>query len=326
MSSYWNNYPELKKNIDETNQLIQERIQVRNKDIEAALSQLTAAGGKQLRPAFFYLFSQLGNKENQDTQQLKKIAASLEILHVATLIHDDVIDDSPLRRGNMTIQSKFGKDIAVYTGDLLFTVFFDLILESMADTPFMTINAKSMHKILMGELDQMHLRYNQQQGIHHYLRAISGKTAELFKLASKEGAYFGGAEKEVVRLAGHIGFNIGMTFQILDDILDYTADKKTFNKPVLEDLAQGVYSLPLLLAIEENPDIFKPILDKKTDMATEDMEKIAYLVVSHRGVDKARHLARKFTEKAISDINKLPQSSAKKQLLQLTNYLLKRKI
>lgn len=109
----------------------------------------------------------------------------------------------------------------------------------------------------------MHLRYNQQQGIHHYLRAISGKTAELFKLASKEGAYFGGAEKEVVRLAGHIGFNIGMTFQILDDILDYTADKKTFNKPVLEDLAQGVYSLPLLLAIEENPDIFKPILDKK---------------------------------------------------------------
>ncbi|MGK0627944.1 polyprenyl synthetase family protein, partial [Enterococcus faecalis] len=93
-----------------------------------------------------------------------------------TLIHDDIIDDSPLRRGIATIQSQFGKDIAVYSGDLLFTLFFELIVETMVDSPYIIQNAQSMKKILMGELDQMRLYYNQEQTIEDYLQAISGKT------------------------------------------------------------------------------------------------------------------------------------------------------
>lgn len=186
-----------------------------------------------------------------------KIAASLEILHMATLIHDDVIDDSPLRRGQKTVQTQFGKDIAVYTGDLLFTIFFELILEATNDFEYMAINSKAMKKILLGELDQMHLYHNQNQTIRDYLRAISGKTAELFKLSAREGAHFGGANQEIVRLSGKIGYYIGMAFQILDDILDYTADEKELNKPVLEDLDKGVYSLPLLLAMKKNQNFLK---------------------------------------------------------------------
>ncbi len=263
MPAFWDQYPAIQAQIDQTRQIIDQHVHVRNLDIETAILELSNAGGKYLRPAFFFLFTGFGNPSKEKAEQLTKIAASLEILHMATLVHDDIIDDSPLRRNVETVQSRFGKDIAVYTGDLLFTVFFELILESMNDTPHMALNAKSMKKILMGELDQMHLYFNQEQTIRDSLRAISGKTAELFKLASKEGAYFAGADEQVVRLAGRIGYYIGMAFQILDDILDYMAEQKDFNKPILEDLVNDIYSLPLLLALKNNPRVFKPLLDKK---------------------------------------------------------------
>ncbi len=325
MPSYWKKYPEIEKQIEAVCNLIEERSQLRNKDIQDAIISLSRAGGKYLRPAFFFLFSQFGKIKDND-EQLVKIAASLEILHMATLIHDDVIDNSPLRRGNSTIQASLGKDVAVYSGDFLFTIFFELIIEAAEGTPFIAINSKAMKKILLGELDQMHLYFNQDQEVEDYLQAISGKTAELFKLASLEGAYFGGADDQVVELAGKIGYNIGITFQILDDILDYTADKKTFNKPVLEDLPNGVYSLPLLYALKNNPSQIKPLLDKQKSMTQEDLEKVSQLVIDNDGVKEAKELARQYTEKAVSDIEKLPNIKARKQLLQLTNQLLKRHI
>ncbi|MDW7798728.1 polyprenyl synthetase family protein [Streptococcus canis] len=326
MSSFWSKNPRMQAKINHICDLIAERVAVRNPAIETAIVDLSTAGGKYLRPAFFYLFSEFGQTEAKNEGKLLKIATSLEILHMATLIHDDIIDDSPLRRGQKTIQSRFGKDVAVYTGDLLFTVFFELILESMADTPYMTINAKTMKKILMGELNQMHLQFNQDQSIRSYLHSISGKTAALFKLASKEGAYFGGADTKVVALAGRIGFNIGMAFQILDDILDYTANQHTFNKPVLEDLTTGVYSLPLLLALQKEPQTFKPFLDKKNTISLTERQLVAQKVIDLGGIEAARQLARRFTEKGLTDIEKLPSVKAQKQLFQLTNHLLKRHI
>jgi len=325
MASYWNKYPELDKQIKQVKKLIEQRLQVRNAEISQAVSQLAQAGGKYLRPAFFFLFTNFGT-DKQDSQKLTKIAASLEILHMATLIHDDIIDDSPLRRGTISIQAQFGKDIAVYTGDLLFTIFFDLTLETMNGSPYLQVNANAMKKILLGELDQMYLRYNQEQSLRDYLRSTSGKTAELFRLASLEGAYFSGASQSVINRAGRIGLNIGLAFQMLDDILDYTASKDEFNKPVVEDLNTGVYTLPLLLALKENPAAFKPYLDKRNQMTVADMNQVAQLVRDLGGVDQARSLARKFTQKALDDIKLLPKSKSQKQLAQLTTYLLKRKI
>ncbi|MGT2888585.1 polyprenyl synthetase family protein [Streptococcus didelphis] len=325
MSSYWSKFPEIQAQINQVCNFMGQKIQVPNPEIEKALIQLTSSGGKYLRPAFFFLFSRFGQAK-VDEQKMVTIAASLEILHVATLVHDDVIDDSPLRRGHTSIQSAFGKDVAVYTGDYLFTLFFECLLETMENTPYLAINANSMKKILLGELGQMNLYFNQEQSVSDYLASISGKTAELFKLASKEGAYFAGADDAIVSLAGRIGYHIGMTFQILDDILDYTADPKTFNKPILEDLANGVYSLPLLLAMQEKPDAFKAILDKKNKVSSEDIQTISQLVDKHNGIKLAKEMANHYTQVAIDDIKQLPPIKAQKQLLQLTNHLLKRQI
>ncbi|WNZ88483.1 polyprenyl synthetase family protein [Streptococcus iniae] len=322
--SYWSNYPEIENHLNQVSSLIEERVQLDHPQIEAAIKKMTRAGGKYLRPAFFLLFSQFGQSKANNQDKLFKIVASLEILHMATLVHDDIIDDSPLRRGQTSIQTLFGKDVAVYTGDFLFTIFFELILEGMAGTDYMTINAKAMKKILIGELDQMKLYFNQEQSIDDYLKAISGKTAELFQLACQEGAFFGGADQNITDKATLIGFNIGMTFQILDDILDYTAEKEQFNKPVLEDLRNGVYSLPLLFAIKENPQAFKPYLDKKNHMTDQDVKKVSELVLHYQGVEATKEMAKTYTQEALFAIEKLPKIKAQKQLLKLSKHLLKR--
>ncbi|KAF1304143.1 polyprenyl synthetase family protein [Candidatus Enterococcus willemsii] len=322
MLSYWNDYPTIQNKLQIVCSLIEKQMRVRNKDIQETLIEFSQAGGKYLRPAFFLLFSSLGDHEKQDEKQLIQIAASIELLHMATLIHDDVIDDSPLRRGTMTVQSKYGKDIAVYTGDLLFTVFFELVIDAMNGSKFLAINARSMKRLLLGELDQMHTRYNKQETFRDYLRSVNGKTAELFWLACAEGAHFGKAAPEVERLAGRIGRSIGIAFQIYDDILDYTAEEDVLQKPVLEDLSQGIYTLPLLLAKEKHPDVFLPYLEKEQDITPEESQEVAQLVVAHEGVEMAKDIARRYTQKALTDIARLPECDARDMLQLLASQLL----
>ena len=136
MLNFWIDYPSIEQRLKTVCSIIEERVTVRNKEIQDVLVDFTYSGGKMLRPALFFLFADLGEPIDERNDQLTKIAASLEILHMATLIHDDIIDDSPLRRGRITVQAKYGKDIAVYTGDLLFTQFFELLIESMNGSHF----------------------------------------------------------------------------------------------------------------------------------------------------------------------------------------------
>lgn len=155
-------------------------------------------------------------------------------------------------------------------------------------------------------------------------RSIKGKTAELFWLACKEGAYFGGCDVQTVRLAGRIGRNIGFAFQIYDDILDYTADQDKLKKPVLEDLGQGIYTLPLLLAKQQNPEALIPYLCKQSAITPDEITEVAKLVVQLGGVEQAKQMAQAFTQKALIDIKKLPNSPAKDCIQQLTLQLLQR--
>lgn len=319
---YFRSDPQLNQALEKVNHLINRRITVNNNDLQSALTQMASKGGKYLRPAFCLTFARLGGNRTWNSPRLIKIAASLEVLHMATLIHDDVIDDSPERRSAPSIQAAFGKDTAVYSGDLLFTIFFDLLVETMTNSPYLTTNAQAMRHILAGELDQMNKQY-QQQSLLEYYRNINGKTATLFSLAAQEGAHFGGADAKVVHLAKHIGENIGITFQILDDMLDYSTNEK-LNKPVLEDLSTGVYSLPLLLVLQDHQAELQPYLNKKQDMTVEDTEAVQRLVNQYGGVAQAHQLAGKFTNKALTLIDELPHTSTQKLLKRVTKQLLNR--
>lgn len=324
MLAYWNNYPTIQSKLQIVCSQIEAQLTVRNKEIQHTLIDFAQTGGKYLRPAFFLLFAEMGDPKKKNTQQLIQIAASLEILHMATLIHDDIIDDSPLRRGKISVQSRYGKDIAVYTGDLLFTQFFELLAKAMNGSEFLAINAQAMKRLLLGELDQMHTRYKKNETIEDYLQSVNGKTAELFWLACIEGAHFGGADSKTEKLAGEIGRNIGIAFQVYDDILDYTADADEFNKPVLEDLAQGVYTLPLLLAKEEAPEAFQPYLEKGQRISVEEARQVAALVIQYNGVTKAKQFAEDYTQRALTAIEQLPDRKGKKNIQRLATELLSR--
>lgn len=324
MFTLWNKFPQIYKQINRVEKLIDDRLHTNNPNVEELLRALADDQGKQLRPGLFLLFSQLGDQKLHTDEELIKIAASVEILHKATLIHDDIIDDSPLRRGKITIQSKYGKDVAVYAGDLLFTVFFSLLTEAMNGSKYMSYNSQAMYNLLVGELSQMHLRYSQTQTIDDYLKNIQGKTAALFKLACMEGIHFSEPNEKRERLAGDIGLNIGIAFQIYDDILDYTSTTKDLKKPVLEDVAEGVYSSPLLFAFAKAPAEFKPLLDKKQDIKPAEIKEVARLVKKYNGVKDAQELAQHYTDLALEEIDLLGDRRVAHQIKTVASRLLNR--
>ncbi|SFH72331.1 heptaprenyl diphosphate synthase [Pisciglobus halotolerans] len=320
----WDNFPEIKEDLVGCYALMEKKVRIRNKDIQEAIFDLLNGGGKLLRPAYFILFSRFGNLQKQDHKKLLYAASSVEMLHIATLVHDDIIDDSPTRRGTQSIQSKFGKDIAVYTGDFLFTVYFDLLAHATDSTAAVKLNAFAMKRILLGELDQMHQRYNMDITLRQYLRSISGKTAQLFSLSCFEGAKWGFCSPSVIISSRHIGHHIGIAYQMLDDILDYTQNSETLAKPVLEDVKQGVYSLPLILAMRGHKEAFEPLLRKGKDMTPEDTQQVVHLIEKYHGTSKAQQLAQRYTDKALNGIQALPDRPEKKILYRLTEELLYR--
>lgn len=320
----WDEFPEIKKHLYECLALIKVKTTIDNKQIQEAIFELLDSGGKLLRPAYFFLFSRLGDLEKQNQKQLISASASTEVLHLGTLIHDDIIDESSIRRGSQTIQAKYGKDVAVYTGDLLLSVYFDMLADATESTEIIKKNALSMRLILLGELEQMKNAYNVDITFKQYLRNIKGKTAQLFELSCSQGAYWGKASPQVIKISGQIGHDIGIVFQILDDILDYSQTFELFEKPVLEDVKQGIYSLPLILAIEENKEAFLPLLLKEKDMTDDDIQELLGLIKMHGGIEKARSIALWYTTRALKSIKKLPERQERELLYTLTKKLFSR--
>lgn len=321
----WQEYPDLAKQLTTTLELMENVVKLKNKKVEAAVLDMIQAGGKLLRPAYQLLFSQFG--PDQDEKKATSLAASIEMLHTATLIHDDIVDESALRRGLPTIRSAFGNDTAVYAGDYLFICCFKLLSDYSTSLRSLQLNSRSMEKILDGELGQMDDRYKLDQTVAEYVENISGKTAELFALSCSVGAFESGNSERFAKKAGTIGLNIGIAFQIMDDLLDYQADAATLGKPVLEDVRQGVYSLPLIYALNQEKEQLRPYLEKKKQMTDEDTLQVQKLVQQLGGVAYAQQLAADYTEEALKDIRKLPDNffDTKETLERLTSQILTRK-
>ncbi|WP_251546588.1 polyprenyl synthetase family protein [Limosilactobacillus caecicola] len=324
-SQTWHQYPIIKQELQAVNHQLHEQIHAANPRLQSALLSMADNGGKYLRPAMVLLIAKTVQPHHHLSDQLIQIATSIEVLHMASLIHDDIIDDSPTRRGQLSIQSRFGKDTAVYAGDYLFTVFFELLVQNITDDHYLQVNAHIMQRLLNGELGQMALRFDTQESLHQYLRNINGKTAALFELAAREGAYFSGGNHSAVVHAAKFGQNIGIAFQMLDDILDYTGTSQ-LTKPVLEDLGTGVYSLPLLMALQ-NPGCaarLRPLLNKRYNLTMQDAKLIQKVVVTSDALDKSRQLAARFTNCALDHLRMLPSCRARQTLEQLAHQLLQR--
>lgn len=319
MHAIWNKYPEIQTELSAVREIMEENARCKDKVIETSIKELIQSGGKMLRPGLAVIASKFGNYQPERTRAM---ATVVEMFHMATLVHDDVIDDSKLRRGKETIQSKYGKEYAVYIGDYLFCVCFK-ILASTASLHSIQIDSKAMSKICLGEVEQLNSRFQKEVSVKNYLKRISGKTAELFALSLYIGAAESDCDKKLARLFWNIGHNIGMAFQIIDDILDYTSTDEQLGKEVGHDLRDGIYTLPLIYALEKKPADLMKLLDQE-ELSQGDIQKIIELTREYGGIDKARALAKKYTNKAYSFMKRLPDNEYKIMLQEITGELLDR--
>ncbi|NBI05530.1 polyprenyl synthetase family protein [Senegalia massiliensis] len=320
MNMFWDDYPQIKNELQDVNKIMIENVKTTEKYIEEPLTDLILSGGKMLRPAFLLLSSKFGNYNDK---KHKNLAAVIEMLHMATLIHDDIIDESKLRRGNVTIQSKYGKDQAVYMGDYLFSKCFLMLSEDYSMENIKKIS-QSILKICIGEIRQHHFRFNKNVSLKRYLKIISGKTAALFAMSFTIGAKEADCDEKLSKKLGRIGYNIGMAFQIIDDILDYTANENIMGKSIKNDLKQGFFTLPLIYAILEGNNNLEDII-KKDSIDNQDVIEIINIVKNSDGIEKSKRLAIKYTNRAFKNIELLPESENKKIIYEITEKLLKRK-
>lgn len=319
MDSFWNQYPIIKNDLTTVTDIMKKNLKCRDKFIQDTLCALIDSGGKMLRPAFVLMAAKFGEF---NPQKIYPLAACIEMLHMSTLVHDDIVDDSKMRRGTETIQSKYGKDYAVYMGDFLFCTCFKILSESTRIDEI-KLDSKVLSRICIGEIDQFSSQFDLDLSVRKYLRRISLKTAELFSLSFYTGAAESKCSTTLSKKFWQIGHYIGMSFQIIDDILDFTGDPKKVGKPLGTDIKQGIFTLPLIYANEISHDkLFEILLKKSYDEI--DITNVIKITNDNGGIEKARQLAFKYSTKAFEQISMLPENEYKNVIFEVTKKLLKR--
>jgi len=319
MSSFWNDFPGMPEAMEKVSGIIQNSVNSRSPIISEGLSDLLSSGGKLLRPGLLIIAGRFGKLQDKHY----KLAAALEMLHMATLIHDDVIDDSPLRRGLPTLHTRFGKKDAVLIGDFLLSRCFLLAAEHTS--PGNALNLAHLISIIcMMEIEQNNDRFRSNISMRSYLRKIMGKSALLFSSACFAGAHEAKLNRLLCEKFRRIGYNIGIAFQIIDDMLDYSGNPDLVRKSLGNDITSGLITMPVLCAISsDSSGELKNIFSSET-FSAEDAQMIFRRVKDCRGVENAGIKAAKYTNRALKDIAALPAGENRDMMENLTRRLLVR--
>lgn len=290
-------------------------------DLKSALELLIAAGGKRIRPALTLL---TGSMLNGDHDRLVTLAAAIELLHTATLVHDDLIDGSLLRRGTPTLNSQWSPGATVLTGDFIFARAAKLAAETNS-VEVMKLFAETLSIIVNGEITQLFSSQCQSNRQEYYKR-IYAKTASLFETSTTAAALISDVDSQTVEYVHQFGYEIGMAFQIIDDILDFTGEQGTIGKPVGSDLRQGLITLPTLCFIEANPG-HPDTQFLHREKFFEDQARTVHLVEvirSSGAIERAHQEASHFVERGLQSLRNLPDSPERGSLEELAEYIVDR--
>jgi geranylgeranyl pyrophosphate synthase len=290
-------------------------------ELRGMLEHVLTGGGKRLRPAIALLAGTFGDYR---PELLVPLAASIELLHTATLVHDDVIDRSATRRGRPTANALFDNQAAVMLGDFMFAHAADLIARTDS-TEVVRLFSRTIMAIVSGELRQDLTAYDYSQDVVSYFRRIGGKTASLFAASAEGGALLGGAPPRWVAALRDYGENLGMAFQIVDDILDFSGSEEEMGKPVGSDLMQGTLTLPSLLLLERNPKdnpIKKLFRNRRR---REYLAEAVFMIQSSDILEESHRVARDFAGRARAALDPLPDTPSRAALADLTDHVLERR-
>lgn len=276
---------------------------------------LLNSGGKRLRPMLVLLsgmcFSDL-------KYSLVDAAVAAELIHMASLVHDDIIDNSDSRRGMVTINSLFGNHAAVLAGDFMFAKSFE-ILSSISQVKCMKLMVEAIEEMSMGEINQAEDMFNTSVSEDRYFKRIMGKTGILLSSCCGAGAAAGGASESEIELLGKFGMNIGYAFQIVDDILDFTGDERLLGKPVGKDLMTGVITLPVIILLRNgNCEDVKSIIQKGY-IGREEFNYIRDCLMKYRVLEKTYEIARNFCKKASICLSSIPSSVCREKLMEIAD-------
>jgi len=303
-------------------ELMRKQADDRHPDLEAALKHLLASGGKRIRPAVVLL---TGGMFGGDQELLVTLAAAVELLHTATLVHDDLIDGAFLRRGMATLNSRWSPAATVLTGDFIFARAAKLAA-CTDSTILMQLFAETLTTIVTGEVTQLFSSRSLVQRAD-YDRRIYAKTASLFELCTRTAAMLSPVDETVVERARRFGYAIGMAFQLVDDILDFTGQQATLGKPVASDLRQGIFTLPALYYNESYPD--DPTMGLILQGESVEESAILRLVEAIRAsgaIRRANEQAESYINQALQDLSSFPECVERQSLEELTRFLIHREM
>lgn len=302
-------YLHLKSDLDFVESWLDSEVQSKQKDLENAATHLLRAGGKRIRPVFVLLSGQFGN---YDREQLARVAVVLELIHMATLVHDDVVDDAHTRRGIPTVRSEYGNRMAMYTGDFILAKAL-MMLAEIPNTEVHQLLSKSIVRMCEGEIEQIRDLFRLEQNFRNYLRRIERKTAILIEVSCRLGSLVADVSPSHTRTLGRYGHYLGMAFQIVDDILDFTSTADKLGKPVGADLLQGNITLPVLYTLQSaNGDRLRQLIKPK--MTNSAAEEAVHLVKSSGGIEYAKQVADLYLNKCLQQLTFLPEGQARDSL------------
>ena len=315
-------YRPIQEDLAEVESRLEEATKVSPPWLAQLLKHSLKSGGKRIRPALVLLS---GRFYHYEPGYLIPMAVAIEVLHTATLVHDDAIDHSPLRRGRPTVNKIWGDAKAILLGDYLLAKAEELVSETQ-NLRVTRLFAQAIMTLASGELGQAFSAFNLEQTQEQYLARVSAKTASLITLAVQSGAILSRAPEEAATTLGEYGHNLGIAFQIVDDILDFTGDEAEMGKPVGSDLAEGTLTLPAMMVLERYPvdNPIRRLFQREGDRA-ENIRLAIELVAKSGVLEDCYRVAREYSARACDSLELLAANPARESLKGLAQYVVARK-
>ena len=331
MNQFWEHYPAILRDLERVHQIILDNAAAGDGELSRIVRAYASRGGKMLRPAFVLLAAYVREGRFPAThaaetvripEKILHIAAAVEMLHMATLIHDDILDDATTRRGGPALHQQIGSKAAVLVGDLLFSRCFAMVADYATMESARRLAAGVAH-ICSGEIAQAQPSDPSRVSERTYIRRIAEKTALLFLISFHVGAVENGVNGRKLDALRRVGYNVGIGFQITDDLLDLTSCERLMGKPVANDLRHGILTLPVIAALRRRPADLVPLL--AADLADgAALDRVVAAVTDAGGVDYARARATVYTQRALSAAQRLPSGEVRDAIVDVTNRLLTR--
>lgn len=300
---------------------LKQLIGARHPILGAAAEHLFDAGGKRIRPAIVLLASRATTLDHELTPRHRRLAEITEMIHTASLVHDDVVDEADLRRNVETVNNLFGERIAVLAGDFLFAQS-SWYLANLDNLQVVKLLSEVIRDFAEGEIMQSINRFDIDASINSYLDKTYYKTASLMANSAKAAAVLSDAEEKIVENLYSYGRHLGLAFQIVDDILDFTSSAEVLGKPAGLDLASGKLTSPVFYALQQQPHL-KTLIEREFSQS-EDLAQALELILNSDGIDQSRKLAKELASKAAQNLSCLTASESKDALHELTNYAVSR--